>query len=152
MKEITIKGIIYSLCSISNNNILTFYPILNNPYEEMKEYDLNEVKYFMKYRYNFKHIGLHIWFHNNKNSSLFVFEHESFRNTCYNYLKDNCKKLQDSCMSIDYVKMMWMNGQISNYNYLIFLNIMANRSYNDLSQYLIFPWVLSEYGKKSKFI
>lgn len=122
--------------------------MLNCPYEETKEYDLNEVKYFLKYRYNFKQNGIQIWFHNTKNSSLYVFEIEQIRNNFYNYLKDNCKKLQDSCMNIEYVKLMWINGQISNYNYLVYLNIMANRSYNDLSQYPIFPWILSEYTKK----
>lgn len=141
--------------SITNNNILTFHPILNNIYEEPKEYNLNEIKYFMKYRYVFKQTALQIWFHNTKHSFLFNFENENSRNLIYNFLKENCKKLRDTCMNLEYVKMMWVNGQISNYNYLIYLNIMANRSYNDLSQYLIFPWILSDYkndGRIKKFI
>jgi hypothetical protein len=39
----------------------------------------------------------------------------------------------------------WLNREISNFEYLMFLNTVASRSYNDLSQYPIFPWVLSNY-------
>jgi hypothetical protein len=30
----------------------------------------------------------------------------------------------------------------------MFLNIEANRSFNDISQYPIFPWIIHEYGTK----
>ena len=39
----------------------------------------------------------------------------------------------------------WQNREISNFEYLMFLNTMASRSYNDLSQYLIFPWIIANY-------
>lgn len=39
----------------------------------------------------------------------------------------------------------WVDGKIDNFTYLLFLNIRAGRSFNDLSQYPIFPWVLSNY-------
>ncbi|QDZ18310.1 BEACH domain-containing protein [Chloropicon primus] len=39
----------------------------------------------------------------------------------------------------------WASGKISNFDYLMFLNSQANRSFNDLTQYPIFPWVLSDY-------
>jgi hypothetical protein len=35
----------------------------------------------------------------------------------------------------------WMNWQISNFEYLMLVNIYANRSYNDLSHYPVFPWL-----------
>lgn len=40
---------------------------------------------------------------------------------------------------------MWVEGIISNYDYLIALNSASNRTRNDLSQYPVFPWVLSNY-------
>ena len=40
----------------------------------------------------------------------------------------------------------WINREISNFEYLMHLNTIAGRSYNDLSQYPIFPWVLSDYN------
>lgn len=39
----------------------------------------------------------------------------------------------------------WVRGEISNFQYLMHLNTLAGRSYNDLSQYPIFPWILRDY-------
>ncbi|EAY21644.1 Beige/BEACH domain containing protein [Trichomonas vaginalis G3] len=39
----------------------------------------------------------------------------------------------------------WMKGELSNFDYLMLLNIYAGRTYNDLAQYPIFPWVLKDY-------
>jgi hypothetical protein len=39
----------------------------------------------------------------------------------------------------------WCDGRMSNFEYLMQLNTFAGRSYNDLSQYPIFPWVLADY-------
>lgn len=41
--------------------------------------------------------------------------------------------------------LQWQRGHISNYQYLLHLNNLADRSVNDLSQYPVFPWVLSDY-------
>ena len=40
---------------------------------------------------------------------------------------------------------MWERGQISNFEYLMHLNAAAGRSFLDLTQYPIFPWVLADY-------
>ncbi|XP_055077240.1 lipopolysaccharide-responsive and beige-like anchor protein isoform X3 [Periophthalmus magnuspinnatus] len=39
----------------------------------------------------------------------------------------------------------WQRREISNFEYLIFLNTMSGRSYNDLNQYPVFPWVITNY-------
>ncbi|XP_050525286.1 neurobeachin-like protein 2 [Daktulosphaira vitifoliae] len=39
----------------------------------------------------------------------------------------------------------WVNREISNFEYLMQLNTIAGRTYNDLSQYPVFPWVLADY-------
>ncbi|KAF3785698.1 SPIRRIG protein [Nymphaea thermarum] len=39
----------------------------------------------------------------------------------------------------------WQNGEISNFQYLMHLNTLAGRGYNDLTQYPVFPWVLADY-------
>ena len=36
---------------------------------------------------------------------------------------------------------MWQLGEISNFEYLIHLNAAAGRSFYDLTQYPVFPWV-----------
>jgi hypothetical protein len=49
-------------------------------------------------------------------------------------------------MHLDVITKMWMNGYLSNYDYLIYLNRFSNRSFNDISQYPVFPWVVSEFS------
>ncbi|KAG7398828.1 hypothetical protein PHYBOEH_010342 [Phytophthora boehmeriae] len=39
----------------------------------------------------------------------------------------------------------WVHGDISNFAYLMHLNTLAGRSYNDLTQYPVFPWILADY-------
>nr|XP_043628907.1 BEACH domain-containing protein C2-like [Erigeron canadensis] len=39
----------------------------------------------------------------------------------------------------------WSRWEISNFEYLMQLNTLAGRSYNDITQYPVFPWVLSDY-------
>ena len=39
----------------------------------------------------------------------------------------------------------WRRGEISNFSYLMHLNTLAGRSFNDLTQYPIFPFVLQDY-------
>lgn len=42
--------------------------------------------------------------------------------------------------------LQWQRGLLSNYQYLLHLNNLADRSCNDLSQYTVFPWVLHDYS------
>lgn len=42
----------------------------------------------------------------------------------------------------------WRSGALSNFDYLMYLNMAAGRSFNDLSQYPVFPWVLCDYSSK----
>ncbi|CAN0368773.1 unnamed protein product, partial [Laminaria digitata] len=39
----------------------------------------------------------------------------------------------------------WQSGRCTNFEYLMALNTLAGRSFNDLTQYPVFPWVLSDY-------
>uniref|UniRef100_A0A673BD77 Neurobeachin-like protein 2 n=1 Tax=Sphaeramia orbicularis TaxID=375764 RepID=A0A673BD77_9TELE len=39
----------------------------------------------------------------------------------------------------------WVNRDISNFDYLMQLNTIAGRTYNNLAQYPVFPWILADY-------
>jgi WD40 repeat protein len=39
----------------------------------------------------------------------------------------------------------WVKGEMSNFQYLMLVNTMAGRTFNDLTQYPVFPWVLADY-------
>jgi len=40
---------------------------------------------------------------------------------------------------------LWRRRQMSNFEYLMRLNIIAGRSYNDTNQYPVFPWIIADY-------
>ena len=39
----------------------------------------------------------------------------------------------------------WEVGEITNFQYLMYINTLAGRSYKDFMQYPVFPWVLADY-------
>ena len=43
----------------------------------------------------------------------------------------------------------WARRELSNFDYLMRLNDLAGRGYNDLAQYPVFPWVLADYESDS---
>jgi hypothetical protein len=43
----------------------------------------------------------------------------------------------------------WQRREISNFEYLMEINTIAGRSFNDLTQYPVFPWVISDYSSPS---
>eukprot|EP00884_Botryococcus_braunii_P015365 jgi/Botrbrau1/2511/Bobra.0079s0003.1 len=42
----------------------------------------------------------------------------------------------------------WQRGRISNLDYLLFCNLAAGRSFNDLTQWPVFPWLIADYDSK----
>lgn len=47
------------------------------------------------------------------------------------------------------ISRQWQCGGISNFHYLLHLNGMAQRSFSDLAQYPVFPWVISDYSSET---
>jgi hypothetical protein len=43
------------------------------------------------------------------------------------------------------VTLAWQQGRLTNFDYLLYLNLAAGRSFNDLAQWPVFPWVLADY-------
>ena len=44
---------------------------------------------------------------------------------------------------------LWQRGAISNFDYLMRLNSLSGRTYSDLTQYPVMPWVLSDYTSEA---
>ncbi|CAI9723395.1 repeat and FYVE domain-containing 3-like isoform X2 [Octopus vulgaris] len=53
-----------------------------------------------------------------------------------------------SLMGEKSVTQRWERGEINNFQYLMHLNTLAGRSYNDLMQYPVFPWILADYDSE----
>jgi hypothetical protein len=57
------------------------------------------------------------------------------------------RSLGSSALFRKSVTQRWVEGEMSNFAYLMYLNTLAGRSYNDLTQYPVFPWVLQDYTR-----
>lgn len=42
----------------------------------------------------------------------------------------------------------WKQGDMSNFYYLMIINTLAGRTFNDLTQYPVFPWVIADYNSE----
>jgi len=63
-------------------------------------------------------------------------------------LQKNHKQIVDYKQIIEDIQDYWEKGVISNFNYLMILNTLAGRSYNDISQYLVMPWIIKDYSSE----
>ncbi len=72
-----------------------------------------------------------------------TFEDEAKRDLFYNRLTLDQKEKLTNLNNVSQENMLqkWRYGSISNYEYLMYLNNMADRSFNDLTQYPVYPWV-----------
>lgn len=89
----------------------------------------------------------------NGESCFFVFPTTIIRNKIFNILLSYNLPLliykpslnaYDALVQNNFLK-KWQNREISNFEYLMILNIYSGRSYNDMSQYPVFPWIIKEY-------
>lgn len=44
---------------------------------------------------------------------------------------------------------LWRKRKLSNFEYIMQLNIIAGRTFNDITQYPVFPWVLADYTSET---
>lgn len=135
-----------------------FFPKLNNddssiPKSLCMEYELIREIHFRRYMY--KNRGIEIFMSNGR-SCFLAFESEQERDDIYNILvKANripdhvdYSKLNKGSLFQNGITERWVNGEVSNFEYLLHINIMAGRSFNDLTQYPVFPWILADYDSE----
>ena len=81
-------------------------------------------------------------------------QHEKFRTIkCHGYkhkrLLGYCKLFnvytKKKSLHPTYIIDEWQNNNISTFECLMWLNIFAGRSFNDLTQYPVFPWIITNY-------
>ncbi|XP_052013670.1 lysosomal-trafficking regulator isoform X3 [Apodemus sylvaticus] len=81
----------------------------------------------------------------NGRTLLLAFDNTKVRDDVYqNILTNNLTNLLEYG-NITALTNLWYTGQITNFEYLTHLNKHAGRSFNDLMQYPVFPFILSDY-------
>ncbi|XP_073101635.1 BEACH domain-containing protein C2 [Elaeis guineensis] len=61
----------------------------------------------------------------------------------------NCLQRPEQILKRTQLMERWARWEISNFEYLMELNTLAGRSYNDITQYPVFPWILADYCSKT---
>lgn len=123
---------------------LYFQPFNNVELLPVIKIKLSEVKRIIKRRYLLRHVGLEVSSSESNRPLYLVFESELIRDDVYNrILGEEAFSLEES--PHENMLLKWQAGAISNFDYLIHLNRQADRSFNDITQYPVFPWVISDY-------
>ena len=126
-----------------------FQPVFKINLKKCISIKYNKIKQFYKRRTSQGEYGIEICavkLENNTKTLFIIFDSESNRDMIYDIINSQTDIDTKTNVLIDNYTKLWIEGGLSNYDYLILLNSAANRTRNDLSQYPIFPWVLSNYS------
>ena len=123
---------------------------------KVKVWSLREVEQIHVARYMLQRRALEMFLSDRRNS-LLAFETEASAREmatriCSSPLAGRSVTLIDRTKKSEHAEKLalrWRRQEISNFEYLMALNTLAGRSYNDLSQYPVFPWVLSDYTSET---
>ncbi|CCJ30042.1 unnamed protein product [Pneumocystis jirovecii] len=141
-----------------------------------KKWPFNQILSVYRRSFLFRDVGLELFFSNRKNYLIVLSIKE--RETVYKKLLSRLNKINyplsnDSIINNNLINSIksqtfitkftshitdifdsysflrkWKNGEISNFHYLMIINTLTGRTYNDLTQYPIFPWVLADYSSE----
>jgi len=133
-----------------------------------KKIHYSNINYIYLRKYYYRNTGIEIFTSKNK-SYLFNFQNQTIRNNIIKEILSNYNneyteiKILNKITGYDLIKKNnsnsknedffsskiedWYNWKISNFDILLWLNLLSNRTFNDLSQYPIFPWIITQYSK-----
>uniref|UniRef100_A0A672MA53 Neutral sphingomyelinase activation associated factor n=1 Tax=Sinocyclocheilus grahami TaxID=75366 RepID=A0A672MA53_SINGR len=125
---------------------LYFQPMNSYP-DLVVQIGLHSVRRIYKRRHGLRPLGLEVFCTENDLCSdiYLMFYSTKERDELYYYIATFLENHIAECTAESYM-LQWQRGYISNYQYLLHLNNLADRSVNDLSQYPVFPWVISDYS------
>lgn len=135
------------------------YFIAENEKDQMDhDYKLpvNQIQLLYKRRYLLRYTGLEIFLVNKRNY-FFNFEKKDLDIVVSTIaglkppllIKDSYTTNGANLVKRWKLTQLWQKRKISNFEYLMHLNTLSNRTYNDLTQYPVFPWVLKDYESKT---
>jgi factor associated with neutral sphingomyelinase activation len=109
-------------------------------------WNVQDVVGISKRRYMMQQRGLELRFTNDRIVLLAFREGQELRDEFYRRLVDlNPSQLKTSESRLDEYLKSWQSKKIDNFTYLELLNQEADRSKLDLTQYPVFPWVITDY-------
>uniref|UniRef100_A0A3Q3W5A1 Uncharacterized protein n=1 Tax=Mola mola TaxID=94237 RepID=A0A3Q3W5A1_MOLML len=124
---------------------LYFQPLNGYP-EQVIQIKLHSVRRIYKRRHGLRPLGLEVFCTEiDFCSDIYLkFYSTTDRDEIYYYIATFLNHMTEH--TAESYMLQWQRGHLSNYQYLLHLNNLADRSCNDLSQYPVFPWVLANYS------
>ncbi|XP_042318937.1 protein FAN isoform X2 [Sceloporus undulatus] len=124
---------------------LYFQPLNGYP-KPVVQLTLHSVRRIYKRRHGLAPLGLEVFCtENDLCSDIYLkFYNTQDRDNVYFYVATYLENHVTEHTAESYM-LQWQRGHISNYQYLLHLNNLADRSCNDLSQYPVFPWIIADY-------
>ena len=132
-----------------NDYLCEFIPVNNSLSQKSTKFYLNEIRLFLSFRFLYRYKALNLFFYSQRKSKIFDFEAQEDFTYVFNFFTEHCKKSDTRFYDIKYHTNLWIDGLMTNYDYLMYLNTIASRSFNDLSQYPILPWTIKNFKDKS---
>ncbi|XP_068199670.1 protein FAN [Antennarius striatus] len=147
--ECTVEMVLPLVCNPGHvcitDESLYFQPLNGYP-EQVIQIKLHRVRRIYKRRHSLRPLGLEVFCtENDFCSDIYLkFYSTADRDEVYYYIATFLENHMTEHTAESYM-LQWQRGHLSNYQYLLHLNNLADRSCNDLSQYPVFPWILSDY-------
>ena len=151
----------HSGCCMITDLRLYFQPFNQVFTDPVRKYKISDIEAMYKRRYTMRDNSLEFFFkaeqnrsthHIRKSESRFVqeslylsFKSTHERNMIYDLISSLKLYNPTSERSLKHMISEWVAGNVSNFDYLTFLNQYAGRSFQDLTQYPVFPWIISDY-------
>ena len=120
-------------------------PVVEDLPIQVNKFALNKIRNIEKRRYLLQPIALELFLSNGR-TYLVAFEKNERQRALQRIIQYASQaRSTDPNQIMSTLTAKWENGEISNFEYLVILNTWAGRTYNDLMQYPVFPWVLADY-------
>ena len=142
--RLTFEGCQLGAFFLTNKSIY-YYGLLNVVSDTTFNITFSNIVIALRYKHLHRDTGLSIFTHSF--SVIFLFENAEQRNSIYEFLLSKVKFVPIE-LEIPRITEKWKNGLIGNFEYIMFLNHISNRSVLNPAQYPVFPWVLKNYHAK----
>lgn len=107
----------------------------------VREWPIDSIKYVISHKQIRGKKALEFFF-KDKKTKLFTLEDDNYE-VVYNILKSN--KLIATSMNVQIFTRLWQQRQISTFDYLMHLNRLSGRTFNDIEHYPVMPWLLTNF-------
>ena len=134
-----LKGLLYM-----TDIRLYFQPLYQVSAHPVKSIKYNDITKLYKRRWRLRNLGFEVFTSATK-SIFLAFNSEGERDQVYGKLLNLINSDCETENSVENMTLKWQLKQISNFDYLLYLNSAAYRTFSDFTQYPVFPWVLSCY-------